>query len=270
MKSSEQINELASALTAFQKEAQNPKTTKTVKVTPKYGAAYTYNYTPLNDIVDGIKDGLSKHGLSYIQSTGGDVLEVTKWIAGKEGTAGSLQTTTGTSPYVITRVMHKSGQWIETDPLHIVSGAGAQEIGSAISYARRYQLSAVLGLATDDDDDANGAEANKTSITNKPAPSVFQPKPSFAEVSIADSGDALQEALNYIPFKNGLDAGKPMKDLNISKLEWLLNSDKTGAKTKEKARLVLAARQSNGHSSVPMPTDADAPDEKLANEEPPW
>lgn len=270
MKSSEQINELAAALAAFQKDAKNPKTTKTVIVTPKFAPSYTYKYTPLNDIIDSIKDGLSKYGLSCIQSTGGDVLEVTKWISGKDGTPGSLQTTTGTSPYVVTRILHKSGQWIETDPLHIVSGAGAQEIGSAISYARRYQLSAVLGLATDDDDDASGADGHKASITDKPAPSVFQPKPSFTEVSIAEGGDALQEALSYIPFKNGLDAGKAMKDLAISKLEWLLKSDKTGERTKEKARLVLAARQSNGHSSVPMPTDADAPDEKLQNEEPPW
>ena len=84
---------------------------------------------------------------------------------------------------VSTKIIHKSGEWIESDPCVLpVEKPNAQAVGSAISYARRYSLAAFLGLASGLDDDdgvaaskiavtkASPAEAAKAAkLTNKPA-----------------------------------------------------------------------------------------------------
>jgi len=56
-----------------------------------------------------------------------------------------------------TRLLHTSGQWIASEHPLPMSGR-PQEIGSALTYARRYSLSALIGIAADEDDDANAAE----------------------------------------------------------------------------------------------------------------
>ena len=130
MQKSENIENLAAALSEFQGEVKNPPKTG-------FNPGYKSHYVTLDAMVDTAKPILQKHGLSYIQSCGGngELIEVT------------------------TMLMHKSGQWIESDPLALKADkATAQGAGSAITYARRYALAAVLGLASDEDDDGNGAE----------------------------------------------------------------------------------------------------------------
>jgi len=67
---------------------------------------------------------------------------------------------------IVTTLLHTSGQWIATDVRLPIAGTleggkvGAptiQSIGGAITYGRRYGLSALLGVVTDDDDDGNTA-----------------------------------------------------------------------------------------------------------------
>jgi hypothetical protein len=53
--------------------------------------------------------------------------------------------------------LHTSGQWIASEHPLPLSGR-PQEIGSALTYARRYSLSALIGIAADEDDDANAAQ----------------------------------------------------------------------------------------------------------------
>ena len=130
MQKSESIESLAVALAEFQGEVKNP--TKT-----GFNPGYKSHYVTLDGLVEAAKPYLQKHGLSYIQSCGGD----------------------GESIEVTTMLMHKSGQWIESDPLVLKADkATAQGAGSAITYARRYALASMLGLASDEDDDGNGAE----------------------------------------------------------------------------------------------------------------
>lgn len=65
---------------------------------------------------------------------------------------------------VTTRIIHGSGQWIEYGPTTLpVDKPSPQAAGSAITYARRYALSAALCLVADDDDDGNGAGVTKAS-----------------------------------------------------------------------------------------------------------
>lgn len=129
---SDSIKNLAIALCKFQGEVRNaPKSAN--------NPFFKSKYTPLDVVVDHIRPLLEKNGLSYIQSCGGD---------------GSLVTVT-------TLIMHSSGEWLETEALTLkASKIDAQGAGSAITYARRYALTAAFGIASDEDDDGNAASGN--------------------------------------------------------------------------------------------------------------
>lgn len=127
MKRSEQINELGKALTAFQKSAPPIVKDKTAKL-----GTYSYKYADLASIWEKIRGGLADNGLSVIQSPS------------------SFQG----EPTLTTTLLHESGQWVEdTMQLKVVQDS-PQGQGSAITYARRYALTAMLGLVADDDTDA--------------------------------------------------------------------------------------------------------------------
>ena len=80
---------------------------------------------------------------------------------------------------LITRLLHESGELIESEMV-LPHNADPQRYGSLISYYKRYQLTALLGIATiDEDDDANRA-SGKDAIQSKPLPVKNPtPKPTF-------------------------------------------------------------------------------------------
>ncbi|EAE2768887.1 TPA: ERF family protein, partial [Listeria monocytogenes] len=68
---------------------------------------------------------------------------------------------------VKTILMHASGEFVEFDPFMLpLDKNTAQGAGSALTYARRYTLSAAFGIASDEDDDGNSASGN-TKPSNK-------------------------------------------------------------------------------------------------------
>lgn len=132
LKKSPEINELAQALTAFQKVAPKIMKDKKGKIQTKSGGSYEYDYADLSSIWDKIRGSLADNGLSVIQSP----------------------TTLQAEPALTTVLAHSSGQWVEdTMPLKIAQDT-PQGQGSAITYARRYMLSAMLGIVADNDNDA--------------------------------------------------------------------------------------------------------------------
>lgn len=108
---------------------------------------YSYRYATLAQAAQQARDVLGQHDLAVHQSAHGDSL-------------GAISVTS--------RVWHTSGEWIESEPLVMPAKGGPQDVGSAISYARRYALMAFLGLATDDDDGAGAQKAAEEA--NKPHP----------------------------------------------------------------------------------------------------
>lgn len=107
------------------------------------------NYADLATVTETVRPILAAHGLAYVQgcSDGDKVVTIT------------------------TRLVHKSGQWIE-DSLTMPTGQNtAQAVGSAITYGRRYSLMGVLGLAPDDDDGAAASTAPKPALKRAPTPS---------------------------------------------------------------------------------------------------
>ena len=103
----------------------------------KDSSGYGYKYASLDNIVSTIVPIMAKHGLCYCQPVGGD----------------------GTNISVTTIIMHSDGGMIEgTISAPLASGKAAkmseiQGAGSVITYLRRYSLSSMLGLVTDEDTD---------------------------------------------------------------------------------------------------------------------
>lgn len=144
MKHSDELKNLAKALAKFQADIKDP-------ARDKDNPYFKSKYVALDGLLDAVRPVLAANGLSFIQSP----------------------VSNGQDMGVATLLMHDSGEWIESDPfmLHAVKN-DPQAGGSAITYARRYSLSAVLGVAWDDDDDANMAKKGhqiRSNAQNAPA-----------------------------------------------------------------------------------------------------
>ena len=131
MNHSDSIKNIAAALAEFQADVKDPARNGE-------NPHFRSKYVQLDGLLAAVRPLLAKHGLSVIQSTGGNGQDIA----------------------VTTMLMHKSGEWIETDALMIKPAkSDPQGCMSAITYSRRYSLSAALGVAWDDDDDGNAASA---------------------------------------------------------------------------------------------------------------
>jgi len=124
MEMSEQINELAKALSVAQgqikgalKDSNNP--------------FFKSKYADLSSVWEACREQLSKNGLSVIQTT---------CDAPDKGVS------------VVTTLAHESGQWIRGHLTLEPKDKTPQGYGSAITYARRYALAAIVGVAPEDDD----------------------------------------------------------------------------------------------------------------------
>lgn len=128
---SEDISKLALALSKAQESLENVKKDK---------SGYNYKYADLASCLDIIREPMTTNELS-----------VSQIVSTQDG-----------HQVLHTLLMHSSGQWLKsTFVLNFEASVGRdgkksmnnmQELGSGISYARRYALSAIIGLAQDDDD----------------------------------------------------------------------------------------------------------------------
>ena len=129
MNKSESIAELAKALASFQSEVKQP-------LKDKANPFYKSKYVPLENVVEAITNIAPKHGLSFVQ-----------YPVNQDNKVG-----------VVTILMHSSGEWIETEPIFAQPAKqDPQATGSVITYLKRYSLSAVFGITSDEDDDGNNA-----------------------------------------------------------------------------------------------------------------
>ena len=144
MNTSEKIENISKALVEAIGEIPNPPKNA---VNPHF----KNKYADLAGILDTAKPILKKNGLTVIQSAETD---------------GNLVT-------VKSRILHVSGEWIESALTLTAQGTDPQKIGSAITYGRRYGISAMLNIAADDDDDGeqnkpkNGLQVHPEKNTGK-------------------------------------------------------------------------------------------------------
>lgn len=130
MKTSETIADLAAAFAKAQgsihgaiKDSTNPH--------------FKSQYADLASVWDACRKPLTDNGLSIAQGVECQGNRVT----------------------VTTRMMHVSGQWLESAISSDARDAGPQSVGSVVTYLRRYSLSAMVGVAPEDDDGNDGQPA---------------------------------------------------------------------------------------------------------------
>jgi hypothetical protein len=137
-RSSETIAALASALAKAQAELVNPE--KSLTATIRTGRAgdgeRSFRYAPLSSGLDIVRKTLGQHEIATFQTTAIDQA------------AGMVHLTT--------TLAHASGEWIASDwPVcPIAETANPQRMGAALTYARRYALFTLVGIAGEDDLDA--------------------------------------------------------------------------------------------------------------------
>jgi UTP-glucose-1-phosphate uridylyltransferase len=89
--------------------------------------------------------------------------------------------------------MHKSGQWISGDYPVLVAKMDAQGLGSAITYARRYALQAMLGVAAEDDD--GEAAMGRTVKAASTSGEVKTKKPEWTQDQTSEAGSIRNEII---------------------------------------------------------------------------
>lgn len=143
MRTSESIKEIMPALLEAQKSIQNVKATKT-------NPFADYTYADLADVLNTVRPSLNENGIIVVQgiTSNGEIV-------------------------VTTRLQHTSGEYIETDfavpPVQNKKSNPVQAMGAGITYARRYSLSALCGISSEEDSDGAGL-TEKPLTQEKPQP----------------------------------------------------------------------------------------------------
>jgi hypothetical protein len=137
MKTSDQINDLVTALALAQAEFQTIGRTKKAEVKSDKGG-FAYKYADLAAAIEATRPALTKNGLAVMQPTRQD----------------------GGSVVVTTLLAHKSGQWV-SEEMAWPAGNDTRARGSAVTYARRHGYLSIVGAAAQDDDDAAAADQGR-------------------------------------------------------------------------------------------------------------
>lgn len=144
------MENLAKALVSFQSTVPVIPKNQTAKIPMKSGGSYSYNYADLADIWEAIRSPLKENGLA-----------VTQFLGDLNG-----------DDCIYTRIWHESGE-SEEKPFRIPTGGKTpQEVGSVVTYYKRYALGAALGISTEEDDDGksgNNPSAPKASESKPPS-----------------------------------------------------------------------------------------------------
>jgi ERF superfamily protein len=164
-RSSETVAALASALAKAQAELVNPEKSLTATIrTGRLGERErNFRYAPLSSGLDIVRKTLGQHEIATLQTTAIDQ------------TAGMVNLTT--------TLAHASGEWIASDwPVcPIAETANPQRMGAALTYARRYALFTLVGIAGEDDLDAPDtcvpAPVTDASITESSTGELQLPRP---------------------------------------------------------------------------------------------
>lgn len=123
MKTSETIEKLALALCSAQGEMGGA-------VKGSANPFFKTSYADLTSVIRVIKEPCFKNGLSYVQFP----------VRNENGVG------------VVTRLMHTSGQWLESEYTLPIQKLDAQSAGACVTYARRFALQALFGIPSVDND----------------------------------------------------------------------------------------------------------------------
>lgn len=226
--SSPTVTELFEALAKAQGEIEHA-----LKDTEGQTGHQTYSYATLGNVYDASRKHLRDNGLAVTHRTrtveGGVEVEA-----------------------VLT---HSSGEWISSGALFMPCAIDAKAIGSALTYARRYTYSALVGVAAEDDDGTTASESTPAAAKKKASPK-------------AKSGEKAAPAAagKHGPLTDwrwGREKGTPLPLVSEKSLEWLIGQTHYG--TDEDRAAAQAELDSRKAKLTPS---ADAATEPAAEEAP--
>lgn len=163
MRSSLETNEIAAALAKAQGAF---RTASKSNVNPHFKT----RYASLADLMEAVRQPLSDNGLAIVQAPD---MRREAFV-------------------LVTRLTHASGQWFES-LYPLPTNGGPQQLGSAITYARRYALAAMLSVAADEDEDDDGEVAKDATASVKRPPKQYRPDPEVALARLKKSIDAVPD-----------------------------------------------------------------------------
>lgn len=164
------------------------------KIELKSGGGYKYSYAALPDCWDALRPHLSPNGLALMQFVDSD----------------------GSVAIVTTVLGHSSGQWVESVCELTAGDMSPQKLGSAMTYAKRYALCAICGIApSDDDDGAAATQGHAAPRKTAPVPAKMAPAPVQKPVSAVGPGrtEDMQREWPRMPESAG-----DLKGMSIDKL----------------------------------------------------
>lgn len=129
MKTSDSIKNIAVALVSAQSQIK-------FAVKDSTNPHFKSKYANINSVIDAVKKPLNDNGIAILQS---------------------LSPSDDGKLHLTTRLIHSSGEWIEDTAVCPIQKQDPQGLGSAISYIRRYSLSALCAVYADDDDGQSAA-----------------------------------------------------------------------------------------------------------------
>jgi len=142
MEKSQTIKEIATSLSNAQGDFPEIKKSATARIPTDKGGEFSYQYAKLDDVIAAIRPILKANGLSFTQGV----------------------STTPEGVSITTMLLHTSGEWFETTMELKADTSGKknalQALGSSVTYARRYCLEGILGIATTGDDDGRSGGSN--------------------------------------------------------------------------------------------------------------
>jgi hypothetical protein len=166
MNKSDSIAALAAALSKAQAQIEGA-------IKDSTNPHFKSKYADLSSVVDAIREPLAKNGLAYVQT-----------IHQADNAAS-----------VATMILHSSGEWLDCGAIAVpVSKGDAQGYGSALTYARRYSLSAAFGVAPEDDDGNAASKAAPKAEPKAPPKMVSPPLKTDSYEITNERAEALFEA----------------------------------------------------------------------------
>jgi len=180
---SESLIKFAPAFSKFQAEIEGVKKDAN-------NPFFKSKYAELSSVWDAIREPLTKNGFSVLQEPGSEDGKL-------------IMTTT---------LLHSSGEYVRSSVKFPIVKQDPQGVGSAITYARRYSLQSITGIAPEDDD-GNAASNPGTSNNSR-----VMPAPSKQKVAVASD---LNKPLHEQVIPLGKHKGTKWGEVNVNYLQWL-------------------------------------------------
>ena len=212
-RSSETIGTIAAALAKAQAQLVNPEKLLVGIIEPDQasGLQRSFRYAPLSSGLDIVRKTLSQHEIATVQTTSIDE------------TAGIVR--------LSTVLAHASGEWIASDwPVcAITETAAPHRMGAALTYARRYALFTLVGIAGEDDLDAPDTyspSAPKTKIDGQPGNEKDRRNGGQGQSTPPSSGNQRTKAAS-IPFlpKRAPEQSAALREQLIAELQDIKSAD---------------------------------------------